>query len=995
MSRSLFTARLVLIAMLALPAAAGPFHVTSTGPFEAHCTGPLGAITVSERATAQAVGTRSRIRQAVRKQHSVHALQRSERALRFLQAAGALSPEAKLRFPRTIVHVVNGRMATPDLDRTLVTGRQVGDPANEIRFSFEGWEGFEADRDAFQAYLANAVPVARQVYGPPAFDLDVKVILDPELQSIQGGTYDTATNEIRIPEPSGNFTEDSFVLMLLVLRAFRDEALIFFDAWEEGMARAAATAVQIAPGVSPGYNPIDPGPFYAGSVYEAENQRPLGNPTFYPQSGFSGMLVWRIAMSFAAWLKCWVESPSFFADFNAAYYAQYSQELAGDSRRLRLLAEQALPQVENLGFQDWIRRQHALDTGVTAGEKLYVWNIPFTDSVALIAEHYITNPEGDETPRGGRIFNNYFNYNFTIDLFAEEGYTIDLPSTGDGAGEGFLLPTFFNIGGPQRITVRMTLGDIVRDFPFPYGQRGFEAGENNIYGAIIGPTTGTIDITGGTSPQGIEVQRGSWGTVATSGALTPRQMTITYNGEGDQTFARTVNVMFDSYIVFLEAGSQSRIEKGFLVGLNGLHLISLPFVPLETDEAAVFDLDPQRFLLARWDPQRDGGSYRIYPDVDPIRPGLGYFLKIFQDINLDTIGVEPAADSDVVVELKPGWNMIGSGFRTDVPVTRLRFRRGSGSLVDLDTAVANRWVRAAIFEYSQDQGYLETDTLHPFMGYWLKSLVSPSLQLVIPGPGSSTGAGVASRQARSSDPEPAWRLPLMVSVGSLHSASSYLGVSTQATPGFDPTLDLEAPPNLPQYVALRFIHDDWAAASGHYVSDIRANTREPWAFEITTSAGGSEVEVSWPELSRVPKDLRPVLVDLDAGARRYMRTVAAYRYRAGAPGQPRRFAVEFQHLGGALQITSLAQTGAGRAAAVAYSLSAPAIVTCTVRNIAGRPVRRLVQGAALGAGSHEVVWGLQDSGGRFVPNGSYLFEIRADGEDGQSVRRLLRLTVVR
>ncbi len=62
----------------------------------------------------------------------------------------------------------------------------------------------------------------------------------------------------------------------------------FYDAWEEGFAGAAATAIQTTPGVMPGYNPIDPGPFYASSVYEPQNQPDLGGTNSNCYTGTAG-----------------------------------------------------------------------------------------------------------------------------------------------------------------------------------------------------------------------------------------------------------------------------------------------------------------------------------------------------------------------------------------------------------------------------------------------------------------------------------------------------------------------------------------------------------------------------------------------------------------------------------------------------------------------------------------------------------------------------------
>jgi hypothetical protein len=164
------------------------------------------------------------------------------------------------------------------------------------------------------------MPIARAIYGPPAFSITVKIIQDDELQVLQGGTYDVTTNELRLPPMSGNFPEDTFTLIMLVLNAFHDDVALFYDSWEQGMAGAAATIVQTSPGVSPSYDPIY-GSFYSLPVYEPQNQPPLGNNTWYTGPDFSGMYVFRVSQARAAWTKCYVEDPQFFLNFNTRFYA--------------------------------------------------------------------------------------------------------------------------------------------------------------------------------------------------------------------------------------------------------------------------------------------------------------------------------------------------------------------------------------------------------------------------------------------------------------------------------------------------------------------------------------------------------------------------------------------------------------------------------------------------------------------------------------------------
>jgi FlgD Ig-like domain len=95
---------------------------------------------------------------------------------------------------------------------------------------------------------------------------------------------------------------------------------------------------------------------------------------------------------------------------------------------------------------------------------------------------------------------------------------------------------------------------------------------------------------------------------------------------------------------------------------------------------------------------------------------------------------------------------------------------------------------------------------------------------------------------------------------------------------------------------------------------------------------------------------------------------------------------------GRLAVTGAAATGGHAGAAeVTFSLSAPAEVTVSILNVAGRTVRRLCAAKAFGAGTSRLVWdGRTDSGTR-APAGTYLVSISARSADGQTSRGMATL----
>jgi len=729
LSYPVWLALILPIAILSCSAGSGsPFRTLDNTPFATRCDGPQGALLAPARAPGQvSVQAASTVLAA---QHSVAALRRAEHSLQLLQSAGLKSPAAEVRFPRMMYRLDGGRLHLPDLMSAQQGALSLGDPTNDITFQFQGFSA--SDQAALEAYLQSTYPKMRLVYGPPAFDLTVTIVQDDTIHSLQGGIYDVSTNEIRIPPLSGNFPEDTFVLCMLALHAFRDDVALFYDAWEDGMTGAAATAIQTMPGVVSGYDPVDPGPFYCWSVYECENQPALANNTFYPPSGFAGMLVWRVAMARAAWLKCWAEDDRFFSDFNQAYYSAFTDGLQGDVPGLKDLATQVLPSVEGMSFYAWLERQYVLDTSIHTGLKLYTWNIPLEQAVALIAEHYLTGLDGDESPRGGVGRTIYWNYDFTLSLYSEEGNVINIPASGAGAGEGFLIPTFYNIGGAQRLTVQLDLNGLRGQYPYPYRVRGFDPGQNDFYGGVLGGPSATLEVEGDFPQADINATRGVWGTSLTGDRLSPGQITVTITNPQGQEVRRTINVGWDSYVAFLPGGGQAGLTHTFYRPGNGVLLISLPVEPLEAEAAAVLGIDPG-LLLARWDPSAlPNGAYQIWPAIDPFAPGRGFWIKLFDNVTVDLEGVLPPEDRDYPVSVPLGWNQVGSPRRQAVAIADLEVQVGTAQLISFTEAVNRGYLQQGFYRYVLGVGYEITDTISPFEGYWVRCLLPGGLRIIFP-----------------------------------------------------------------------------------------------------------------------------------------------------------------------------------------------------------------------------------------------------------------------
>ncbi|MFP3904325.1 MAG: FlgD immunoglobulin-like domain containing protein, partial [Armatimonadota bacterium] len=169
-----------------------------------------------------------------------------------------------------------------------------------------------------------------------------------------------------------------------------------------------------------------------------------------------------------------------------------------------------------------------------------------------------------------------------------------------------------------------------------------------------------------------------------------------------------------------------------------------------------------------------------------------------------------------------------------------------------------------------------------------------------------------------------------------------------------------------------------------------------WNLQVSSTYADTPVTLRWPDLSRLPSELKPVLVNRDTGQRRYMRTTTHITLPADSEGCHGNLAIEMnKDTGASLSLTGLSTTQTAAGAAITYNLSKPATVTARVRNIAGRTVATIADGAVQPAGNGNMVWNLQSRTGSLVPSGVYLISVTASSEDGQQTSVVRTLSVRR
>jgi PKD repeat protein len=128
-------------------------------------------------------------------------------------------------------------------------------------------------------------------------------------------------------------------------------------------------------------------------------------------------------------------------------------------------------------------------------------------------------------------------------------------------------------------------------------------------------------------------------------------------------------------------------------------------------------------LSYRWD---EGGYYTEISNEKPVKPGEGYYIDKQANTLPELAEYGEIQDTETVIELKPGWNIISNPYSGNVELSRAKIRKGNNKPVSWTRANANRWTANAIsYRSGADWGdYFILEgapqaKLVPWRGYWI------------------------------------------------------------------------------------------------------------------------------------------------------------------------------------------------------------------------------------------------------------------------------------
>ena len=244
-------------------------------------------------------------------------------------------------------------------------------------------------------FYNNMYPILVQLYGPPAVSYTVTLVRDLRY---------SGTNEF-FPSDDTIHMSDSFDPQLFtheLVHAFRDEFILSSDAnwnydptlsgFEEGFAQAVSyDAMNLYVQEFPNDPTVASNTLYGSTYdwdYDFQNVPALRGTDFWSDGGAT-LLYWtKYEMAAAAIRKMDIESPGFYAAFNAAYYARINASpttVRPTQALIVSIIQSILPTIEGTPAATWIQQQNIFYDQNVYGDKVFnqIQDYPWTQFFAF------------------------------------------------------------------------------------------------------------------------------------------------------------------------------------------------------------------------------------------------------------------------------------------------------------------------------------------------------------------------------------------------------------------------------------------------------------------------------------------------------------------------------------------------------------------------------------------------------------------------------------
>ena len=442
--------------------------------------------------------------------------------------------------------------------------------------------------------------------------------------------------------------------------------------------------------------------------------------------------------------------------------------------------------------------------------------------------------------------------------------------------------------------------------------------------------------------------------------------------------------------------------------------ITTPFIFTDSSWTTVLGLSqPTDFQAFEWDPQLRG-----YVLSTSAARGRGVFIINNTGATItNPLGGSPTTPPDTpplpddnsgryTIQLKSGWNLIGNPYNYPITIGQITGVSASNPQTSRTWAqLVSQGIVNSFLAYwdAQTQSYKflqkSSDKMLPNTAYWVFVNTTADLTISFP-PVFEPGLPGSTRAAEGwSQSDKQWRLQLVARNNHSIDDQNYIGVvpNTETANNFR----MMEPPMAPTQeiaVSVEGMLNGQPTRLAQNLSD-KSGRQEFKVFVQSTKDG--EVNLTWPNMSTVPKNVRFRITDVATNTSKDMRGSSGYTF-SGTAGATREFKVQME-LGGVTRAVIgnvvVNRTGGGRAAGgpfqINYTLSSAATTTIRVLGSNGKEIFTVTRGRADNAGENSATWNLKDNANRSVAPGSYKIEIIATTPDGDNVRRIVPVNVIR
>lgn len=810
--------------------------------------------------------------------------------------------KVQFSLPSTIILTSNGT-PLPFADLTKESAKSTPKAGEVLTLSFES-SGARSFPTAYRAHLEATFTAAKSAmdafFGSPKSNGTVRVLnYDADIQdrtAVAGGAYipnAAGGPEIRFPVYNSSVAASLNFIHTLLL-AYRRDSALGYDAWSEGLVRAAVISIARTPGTIPGSPTSDEieaalsSLYDSGSVYDWCNQPGLGTKTFIAPNllntplpvgaSAGGPYLLRYQMAGTAFSKVLIEHPGFIAEFNRNFYAaptafQTQADLVLQAQiAMNTVAGSATSTVEGQSFSNWSNRQHILDGDSWAGVRSVIQAFPIAPDAGtsdfgvfgIISHATRLQPNGDEILLSGRAYPVYWRPDSLRFFTTLQDDIVDLAGGYGSVAPNFPSSTFD--GQIYRVMVDLPFLSSNSRVSLPAGAiaTGANTSFKPLYGTLVGfprPTAGqtwSVQVSYGSATQNTLVQNQAF-SFNFSDANFDRAQSITVRVirtvGGVPTTLLTRKVSKPKGDIGLELTADSSWFNQSVTLANRLNFMGLAGQPLRPSIEGVLGTGAANTLLALWDSRQ--GRFSLSPEAGAFSQGVGVFARPSAAV---TRSHQARLDQNEVqtVSIQPGWNSVTAPNLANVPNANLQAAAGAEALSTFAEA-SGTILGTTLFSFVPDPINPDLGTFQPATTFtagqalWVRCLRTEGGILVFPAPTSSLAVnrslfawGIQPTPLPTPTKGPIWELGLDFYGEKGRYSWVQLGVDSKATANFDAKLDSELPPSPGGFQAMTL------NGAPHF-RDIRGASGSTWQVRLTGLTPGQFYELRVRNIQSAPK----------------------------------------------------------------------------------------------------------------------------------------------